>query len=83
MRKRDAENLRSNYCIVGIRLVEVAATEQQQRLRMFRLEVVELFHHRSQRFLCHIPYSFILRLLIVNDDSGLISMSASMVGITS
>ena len=69
MCKRDAENLRSNHCVVGICLVEVAATEQQERLRMLRLEVVELFHHRSQRFLCHVPYSFILRLLIVNDDS--------------
>ena len=63
MGKRDAKNLRSNHRIVGIRLIEVAATEQQQRLRVFRLEVVELFHHRCQlltlsstidlRFLCH------------------------------
>ena len=50
----DAENLGSNDGIVGIRLVEIAATEQQQRLGVLRLEVVELFHHRCERFFCHV-----------------------------
>ena len=34
--------------ILGIGFVEVATTEQQQCLGMFRLEVVELLHHRRQ-----------------------------------
>ena len=46
MGEGDAENLRSDDRIVGIRLVEVAAAEQQQRLGVLRLEVVELLHHR-------------------------------------
>ena len=55
MGERDAKYLGGNHRIVGIRLVEVAATEQEQRLGVLRLEVVELFHHWSQRFLCHNP----------------------------
>ena len=59
--QRDAQYLRGNNSVVAIRLVEVATTEQQQRLRVFRLEVEELFHHRSELltvFLCHLFYDF-------------------------
>ena len=46
MRQGDAQYLGGDDRILGIRLVEVTATEQQQRLRVLRLEVIELFHHR-------------------------------------
>ena len=59
----DAEDFSSNHRIVGIRLVEVAATEQQQRLGVLRLEVVELLHHGCQRFLCHL----VCRLFVVHN----------------
>ena len=52
----DAQYLCGNDGIVAIRLVEVATAKQQQGLRVFCLEVEELFHHRSHLlavFLCH------------------------------
>ena len=55
MGQRDAQYLRSDDGIIAVGLVEVAATKQQQRLRVFCLEVEELFHHGRQLavFLCH------------------------------
>ena len=50
----DAQYLCSHYGIVAIGLIEIAATKQQQRLRVFRLEVEKLFHHRCE--LITIPF---------------------------
>ena len=56
--QRDAEYAGGNDGIVAVGLVEVAATEQQQCLRVFLLEVEKLFHHRGKLlravFLCHL-----------------------------
>ena len=59
--QRDAEYLRGNDGVLAIGLVEVAATKQQQRLRVLRLEVEKLFHHWCE-FLRH---SCRARLLII------------------
>ena len=48
MGEGDTQYLCGNDGILAIRLVEVATTEQQQSLRVFCLEVEELFHHRSE-----------------------------------
>ena len=58
-RQGDAQYLGCDDSIVGIRLVEVAATEQQKRLGVLGLEVVELFHHRCERFFCHVCLYFL------------------------
>ena len=47
-RQGDAKYFGGDDCVLGIGFVEVAAAEQQQCLGMFRLEVVELLHHRRQ-----------------------------------
>ena len=54
--QRDTQNLRSRYGILAIGFVEVATTEQQHRIRMLRLQVEELLHHRGKLpvFLCHL-----------------------------
>ena len=59
--QRDAEYLRGNDGVLAIGLVEVAATKQQQRLRVLGLEVEKLFHHRGE-FLRHVlsPVVFLL-----------------------
>ena len=44
-RQGDTEHLSGNHGIVTVCFIEVAATEQQYGIRMFRLEVVKLFHH--------------------------------------
>ena len=62
----DAQYAGSDDCILAVGLVEVATAEQQHSIRVLRLEVEELLHHRSQLlavFLCHISllsriYSF-------------------------
>ncbi len=51
LRERDSQNVGSDDGIVVVGLVEVAATEQQDGIRVFRLEVVELLHHRGHFFL--------------------------------
>ena len=53
MRQRDTQNLSGNDGILAVGLVEVATTKQQHGLRVFRLEVEKLFHHRSQLLFCH------------------------------
>ena len=50
LRQRDAQNLGSHRSILVISLIEVATTKQQQRIRMFRLQVVKLPHHGCQLF---------------------------------
>ena len=56
----NAKNLGSYDRIIRISLIEVATTKQQDGLRMFCLEVKELFHHRSQNYIfCHyLPFCF-------------------------
>jgi hypothetical protein len=58
MSQRNAQYLGSYNGILTIGFVEVATAKQQQRLRVFSLEVEELFHHRGQLpiFLCHKTY---------------------------
>ena len=53
VRQRDAENLCCHDGIVAVSLIEVATAEQQQRLRVFGLEVEELLHHGCEVFLWH------------------------------
>ena len=48
-RQRDAQDLAGHHGILHIGLIEVAATEQQHRVRMFGLHVEELPHHRRYR----------------------------------
>ena len=57
---RNAENARSRYGVLTICLVEVATTEQQYCIRVLRLQVEELLHHRGQLpvFLCHLYVLF-------------------------
>ena len=81
--ERDAENLSGNHRIVGIRLVEIATTEQQQRLGVLRLEVVELLHHRGQLLLCHTDYSLTVMFVMLNAVGPSMLTSARMVGIAS
>ena len=58
--QRDAQYLGSYDGIVTVGLVEVATSKQQQCLRILRLEVKELLHHRGQLpvFLCHLVVLF-------------------------
>ena len=44
-RQGDTEHLSSNHGIITVCFIEVATTEQQYGIRMFRLEIVKLFHH--------------------------------------
>ena len=63
--QRNTQDARGNDGVFAVRLVEVATTKQQQGLRIFCLEVEELFHHRRQFaiFLCHLS-------LIYSDCKG-------------
>ena len=55
MGERDAQDLRGCNGVFAISLIEVATPEQHHCVRMFRLQIEELFHHRGQFpvFLCH------------------------------
>ena len=50
--ERYAENFRRRDSILAVSLVEVAAPEEHQRIRMLGLQVVELLHHRRQFVFC-------------------------------
>ena len=52
-RERDAQNLGGGDRIGTVGLIEVAHTEQQHRIGMLCFHLVELFHHRCERFLSH------------------------------
>ena len=53
-RQRDAQNLSRHTRILIVCLIEVTTTKQQQSIRMLRLEIIKLFHHRGQCLaLCH------------------------------
>ena len=62
--KRDAEDARGIHRIFTIGLIEVTAAEEQQGIRIFGLEVVELLHHRGEHrvFLCHDVCQWVLGL---------------------
>ena len=49
----DAEDLRSHHRIITIRFVEVATTEEENRIGIRRLHVVKLLHHGGECFLRH------------------------------
>ena len=49
----DAEDLRSHHRIIAIRFVEVATTEEENRIGIRRLHIVKLLHHRGEWFLRH------------------------------
>ena len=51
----DAQYLSCRDGILAVGLVEVAASEQQHGLRVFRLEVEKLLHHRGKLLVCHSP----------------------------
>ena len=65
--QRDAEYARGIHCVIAVGLVEVAATEEQQRIRVLCFEVEELFHHRRQfaAFLCHFYVVFLSCCFII------------------
>ena len=50
----DAEDLRSHHRIIAIRFVEVATTEEENRIGIRRLHIVKLLHHGGEWFLRHI-----------------------------
>ena len=58
--QRDTKNLRSRYSILAVGLVEVTTTEQEHRIRVLRLQIEELLHHRGEFtvFLCLLYFSF-------------------------
>ena len=61
-RERDAQHACRLHGILAVGLVEVAAAKQQQRLRVLRLHVEELAHHRSKSFFVysHLFFKFSL-----------------------
>ena len=44
--QRDIEDLGGPYGVLRISLIEIAATKQQHGIRVLRLDVPELLHHR-------------------------------------
>lgn len=46
-RERDVEYLAGANGVLAVGLVEVTATEEQHRIGILRLDIAELFHHRS------------------------------------
>ena len=61
VRQRDAQDARGGDGIFAVGLIEVATPEQHHSVRMFRLQVEKLLHHRGQLpvFLCHLMISFL------------------------
>ena len=57
--QRDIEYLRCFDSVFRVGLVEIAATEEQHRVGILRLDVAELLHHRCQ-FFCHIIVNLLL-----------------------
>ena len=53
MGERNAEYLRRGNGIFSIGFVKIAATKQQNGIRVFGLEVVKLLHHRGLFAFCH------------------------------
>ena len=47
-REGDAQDLRSRHGVLAVGFVEVAAAEEQNGVRVLRLQVVKLFHHGGQ-----------------------------------
>ena len=47
MCQRDIQDLRRLHGILCVSLIEVAATEEQHRVRILRFDVAKLLHHRS------------------------------------
>ena len=69
MGEGNAQDLRGSNGIFAIGLIEVATPEQHHCIRMFRLQIEELLHHRGQflaLILCHYFLSFSLRCKVTS-----------------
>ncbi len=60
----NSEDATCIYGIVAIRFVEVAAAEEQQRIRVFCLQGEELLHHRRQSLFCFCHISSVKTIVL-------------------
>ena len=65
--QRYAQYARSHHGIFAVGLVEVTTPEQQHALWVLCLQVVELFHHRGERLLCHICLCFFVKSIVMDN----------------
>ena len=52
--QRDSQDFGSHHRILQKRLIKIAHTEQQDRIRMHRLEFQVLLHQRRFHYICHV-----------------------------